>query len=254
MKQINTLVCAAIALTSLAAHAGPGFTDATVNPASYSFIGYSSDPTVTISPTAIAVGGNPGAALAIDFTNKIGAVNLLSTQGFIYSAFSYDPSVSGALTSLDYSNDRYALFANDPAGNTGLSTVTRALIYQNGLYYFAPVADAVQTRGVWFTTTAPGLTSANFVEYDFATNTENDALHPNFSSSGSALEFGFANRLTLGRPDVNYQLNAEFRFDNISYSLNVAAVPEPETWALLAAGLAAIGIATRRRSGRAAGG
>ena len=60
---------------------------------------------------------------------------------------------------------------------------------------------------------------------------------------------GFTSDQTFNRLvfESNGCCSASFAIDNLSYAAALAPVPEPGTWALMAAGLAGIGVWTRRR-------
>lgn len=233
---------------AFAASAGPSFNDGVLGLADYTQILLDPDPTVSVSISTLAAGGNPGSALDIHFTNANAPVSMNSFQGFINNTFVYAPSAQGALSGVDYSNDRYVSVGPELAG---LTTVTRALVSQLGRYYVATIADpASQPRNSWFTTSATGLGSAAFNGFSFTTGLTDFAAHPDFSTTGSTLAFGFVNRLLLDTGGQPVHLDADFRYDNIAYGLQVAAIPEPGTWALMLAALPLAGAVARRRRAR----
>ena len=242
MKLASLCAVTALLATGLGAHAAGGFTDTTMSPASYTAAVFNSDPSVGIAVSTYA-SGHPGSALQLHYTNSGAAVNMESFVGLIYAGFSYDPSTQGALASLDYANDRYVDFG--AAINPSLNTVTRALILQSGHYFIASLAD-VQLRQTWFTTSGTALLSSQFSGFDFATGA-GDSSHPDFSAAGAAMQFGFTSRFQLNSAGQPFALDGFYGYDNVSYSLNAAAVPEPQTWAMLLVGFGAMGSWARRR-------
>ena len=218
------------------------FNDPTVSPASYTTLIYSNDPTVNIAVSATA-SGNPGAALQVLFTNSGGPVNVMSFEGFINPAFAYNPALQGAIQNVDFSNDRYVDFG--ATINPLLTVSSRVLLLQGGKYYFASFLDP-QVRGAFYTSAAPSpFSAANFGLFDFTTGASDPLQHPDFSSAGSLIDFGFASRFNLNTAGAPFALNGVYRFDNISIGIN--AVPEPSALALVCLGLAAAGVCARRR-------
>ena len=244
MHRSHILATAMLLAAPFAASAGPtSFNDGVMNPASYSVVSYNTDPSVNIAISQLASGGHPGTALDIHFSNDGGAVSMTALTGFIDTAFNYDPSSQGALTGLSYANDRYVDVG--AVLNPSLNTLTRSLLSQGGHYYVATAAD-VQLRGTWFTTISGALTATDYSEISFATGLTDATNHPDFSSTGSLIGLGFANRFFLDTVGSPFALDGVFRYDNISYSLS-PAVPEPQTYALMLAGLSALFMLQRRR-------
>jgi len=238
-------LAAALALAAAMPAYAAGFSDATVDPSGYTQLTFHTDPSVSVAVAAVG-SGNPGAALALGYTNAGGPVNMVSMIGFINNAFSYDPGAQGALASVDFSNDRF-VDGGDAFLNASLVTYSRALIAQGGHYYYAAIFDAGQPRQTWYTTAASGVTSAAFGLFDFTTGSFDATQHPDFSAGGGTLGFGFLNRFFLDTSGSPYALNATFGYDNIAVTLNAAPVPEPTSAALLLAGLGVAAFIARRR-------
>lgn len=241
-------LAAAITLPTVAAQAAPtSFLDGTVVPGDYTGFTLHTDGSVNLATTAIAT-GNPGAALAIDYTNRGAGVNLLSVIGLIYGGFSWTPSTGGALASVAFTNDRY-IDGGDAFINANLVTSSRALVQQDGRYFIAAILDIGQPRLSWYTNGDSSLSATDFAEIDPLTGLTDASQHPDFSASGSALGFGVLNRflLDVGGP---YALNARFAYDNIGFTMNLArAVPEPGVPSLLAVSMLALALTRRRHRG-----
>jgi hypothetical protein len=151
---------------------------------------------------AIASGGNPGNLLRV--THDLGPVGKVRSVHINNNA-GYTPSSQGAIQSLDHTEQvrTFETEYNTYGGSTG------AALRQNGKYY---VSYGVGTRtgppfpkilpggtpSPWMTVNFFGLTAANFVRV--IGPTWDDGLdggdHPDFSSSGSIIHFGFTNNQT----------------------------------------------------------
>ncbi|MCA0244048.1 MAG: hypothetical protein LCI02_24795 [Proteobacteria bacterium] len=247
--QTSVLRAAAAAVTlglaaSLPAQATlAGFTDTAVDPASYTQVTLHTDPSVAAAVAATAA-GNPGAGLALSFTNAGAAVDLLSMIGFVYNGFAWNPGSDGALASVSFTNDRY-IDGGDPFINNGLTAFSRALLVQGGVYYVAAFFDAGQPRQAWYTSAAAGLLASDFGAYDPLTGLVDNSQHPDFSAAGGSLSFGFMNRFLLTSTGP-YDLNAWFAYDNIGYTLDLAAAAVPEPAALALAALLSLAWQRRR--------
>ena len=105
---------------------------------------------------------------------------------------------------------------------------------QNGKNYLALSNILVNSDFSWQTLNASGLTAASFTTISDA----ND--HPDFSTTGSLIQFGFVTANNNGSPPIMASRAAGF--DNWSYA--VTTVPEPGS--LLLCGVMALGWAVRR--------
>ena len=226
------------------------FLDTTVDPSGYAAFSLLSDATVGLTITPLASGGNPGAALALDFANGGAPVNLSSWVGFIRTGFSWNPGVDGALASVAFTNDRY-IDGGDDFINLNLTAFSRALLVQDGQYYLSALLDPGQVRKAWYTSSAAALTAGDFIGFDPLTGLTNAGLNLDFSASGSAIGFGFLNRFQIDTDVNDYSLNARFAYDNIGFTMNLQGVPEPAVPALLAAAFGALAWTRRRSAGQA---
>lgn len=141
----------------------------------------------THTANRVETGGNPGAFRQMNHT-FIGLGHILVFHQ--YNDGSYNPSTQGPIDSLDYSEDR---IYHDPLA-PGYSIGAKAGIVQNGVVYLTEPLNVYNST--WETRSLTGLTADDFVDE------ESRSLHPDFSSSGGEILFGYvrANTNTGGNP------------------------------------------------------
>jgi hypothetical protein len=255
MARIRTAILAAVglagALAATSALAGATFTDTTFNPADYT-LGAFKDASVTVNSYGqTATGGNPGAALqGLASSTGVNAQGVLLTA--LDNTFVYDPTTSGAITSLDASLDRFADFTNGGAVSLVGSYSLRVLADQDGQLYqatfvFGPFG---QPGGTWNSLSQTGILASNFSTLD-AGNFTGSGVVGGLNFGGDAITFGFAMRASGavngdGSPSTFDQTN-DLRADNFVLTVNSAAIPEPASWAMMIVGLGAIGGLARKR-------
>lgn len=242
----------ALTLLTAAPAAAATFSDSAFNTADYTLASYAGGGVTTSVGQTSA--GNPGTALEADYA-AAGA----NPAGVLFTAlnttFVYDPSVSGAITSVSASLDRYlAPFIDGQLSNVG-SYSLRVLAEQDGALYqsifiFGPFNAP---GGVWQTLSRSGILATDFKLFDPA-NFGAAGSTTGLDYGGSAITFGFAMRASgavdsNGAP-VSIPTSGVLRADN--FRIDVAAVPEPASWALMLSGFGLLGAALRRRRGVAA--
>lgn len=180
-------------------------------------------------PIYYPTGGNPDARIRI--TNLVYTSASNSEWGFYYPwATQYDPSILGAIGSLNYMED-YLSHGSAPHDYAGVG------IRQNGKNYYYDYGQSY--ADVWTTISLQGLQAG-----DFRTRVDpND--HPDWSATGAEMYFGFFVADYGNGVDWNF---AESSIDNLKFEIfgpSNSTVPEPATVALLGTGL--LGAFLRRR-------
>lgn len=184
--------------------------------------------------------GNPGDYSRLDYV--IGPMTGASTFNVAWTNpnFVFNPATHGVFTSVSFTMDVIGLatagFSTPFYGNVG------AVMLQNGVFFQASSAQNV-----------PGTSWSTLSWNWLATDTWAASVAgatPDFSASGAPIVFGFRTGFATNCVSVNpcRQANLSLGMDN--YTVNVQStrvVPEPSTVALLAAGLAAMGVVARRR-------
>ena len=138
-------------------------------------------------------GGNPG-----PFRNVTDVLNaapqgsetiVLSTS--IYTPFTYNPSVTGAIASLNYAED-----AACTAGCFGAGQSTGPALLQGGNLYILSSSSVITGPGaLWLPHALSGLTAVDFGLVNVTPTTIFDnTQHPNFSATGAPIQFGFSGR------------------------------------------------------------
>lgn len=234
-----TAVSLALALNPYATAAGLNLHVGDFNAADWSVLQITddgpADANMVIDPNL----GNPGSHWVISYATPRSAGTFTATNrlGAIYMALSYDPAQSGALQTLDFSADIKGLsssFAFDTLGNI------RPALMQGGVVYTVIGSDfsASKTQlGLYLNKQWTFAATAA----DWVTAVAGSAQHPDFSAAGAPIFMGFRYALGTSCSGVNGCTagSAFLSLDNFSATLTpvAAAVPEPSTWALLAAGL-----------------
>lgn len=203
----------------------------------------------------VLVGGNPG-----PFRNVTDALNaapsgsqtiVLSTH--IYTPFTYNPGVSGAIASIDYAED-----AACTSGCFGQGQSTGPALLQGGnLYILSSGTVITGPATTWANHALSGLTAADFGLVNVTPTTLFDnTQQPNFSAGGAPVQFGFFRANGTGVNGGGYTLAAGI--DN--WQITIGAPPPPvvvttpvptlSEWALAALALVVvlIGFARMRRA------
>ncbi len=247
------LAAAACALAATPALASVTFTDATFNTVDYT-PGSFQDAAVTVTSNGqTATGGNTGPAL-----QGTASATGLNAKGVLFTAlnnsFVYNPTANGAITSLDFSLDRFAKVTNGGVDSLIGSYSLRLLAEQDAQLYQATFVFGPfnQSGGTWHSLMQNGISAASFSTLD-ATNFTSSGAFGGLNFGGDAITFGFAMRAGVpldanGNPST-FPQTTDLRADNFSLTVHTAAVPEPASWALMILGMGGVGgaIRTRRR-------
>jgi hypothetical protein len=202
----------------------------------------------SVSANQQVSGGNPGAFRFVgdNVANAPSASTFSAILGaHIYSPFSYSPSVTGAITSLDYTEDAICINPNCFGQGQGTGVALR----QGGQAYV--IGGTITTSSTLWHTLPPltGLHAADFFLLNpSATSFVDPTSHPDFSGTGAPIQFGFyrSNSTCLGCS--GYLLDAGI--DNWAVTVHFpsppgATVPAPWTAGLLVVALAMLGLLRR---------
>jgi len=192
-----------------------------------------------LATAALALAGSVRAADVIDFES-------LSNTGFPY------------FTAVgSYSEDGYKLTVNGGLVNLLIAPSTDNLLqYAGSTTAFAGAGETVKLRrtdGAAFNFNSIDLTKLSVLNQGGNTVT----FTGNFAAGGSITQnvtigsaFGLQNNLFAGFTNLksvtwteNSRVSKDYQFDNI----NVSAVPEPETYAMLLGGLGLLAFMARRK-------
>jgi len=226
-------------VASAPAFADTVFTDGTFDPSNYSQTStFTSLSTITAAQCASC--GNPGYGL--QFMETFGDTTVNSGEaalGWVNNTFSYDPSTSGAISSIAVASvDKDAVVTGISAT---FSNTFRPLIEQDGNYYLAaivgPSFTAPGTSG--YDTISGSLAATDFVQFDFTTGLFGTA-NPDFA--GDPMLFGLAQITSIGGYPAGPTLTQDY--DNLSFDITT---PELSSVWLLVSLLPLVGLALWRR-------
>lgn len=170
----------------------------------------------TQTDTQYTTGGNPDSYLYIDTTVN-SSPNSWVEGVFLKQDAIYTPSFSGAVGTIDYSEDARCYYGGGRDGQAaGL------VIQQNQNLYFMEPYFTTQFSS-WTHLNRSGLVASDFWYLDIANNQLDSTLNPDFSIAGSTMTFGFhRGNSTLGG---GYSIGAGI--DN--WQITVNPVPLPPT-------------------------
>lgn len=228
------------------------FSDGTFNLSDYSITKYQTGG-ADFNISQSADGGNPGQGLQIEVNIPTNYEFLFYTSASIMNkTFSYDPGTQGTISSIDASADGHGQVTRggvpvplSPLGGSG-SGGGVILLEQNG-HFYTNLVGVIGPPSVgsndYHTSHANGLKEADFgLITDLATFELDKTQHPNFSSG--VIEFGVPYFLYFTSLGFMPETNAFSVSDNLSFT--ISTVPEPETYAMLLAGLGLLGWRLRR--------
>jgi len=161
----------------------------------------------------VATGGNPDAYRQTDLVFPGGSRTSGTAGASIVAHLNpdavYDPAVEGTIITIDYSFDNIE-FSNY---NVGFSL----LISQNETDYIAFFVFGLDGALPWWTHVShAGVTASEF--YDTSSN----GTHPDFSSTGAPIQFGYYNS------NVGFEVHESLSgIDNWSVTVNSGVEPPP---------------------------
>jgi len=163
--------------------------------------------------------GNPGPSRRVVDVVNAGSGGQRGAWGFhLRTNASYAPSLHGGISQLDFSLD----FANLSSCQTGGDgQAFGPCIKQDGELY--AIYGITLTSTAWQTRLMIGVQSSDFQRFDPTTATFQSAFHPDFSSSGGLMEFGFFT--ANSSPSLGY--NRCVAYDNWSWLLHPADTTPP---------------------------
>jgi hypothetical protein len=187
--------------------------DGTFDGANYSDTVYTTDPSEVTTTASPSTNGNPGTALEVLNTWSVPNITFTTAHFLINQSCAFDPAKQGGLQGLDFSIDRNTSGTGVILGGTQNG---RPLLWQGGNFYVATVVGPTLVPGVYSTIFGAGLTAADFVGIDPATNVTSTSAHPDFSSSGGPIQFGVYSAFGHINPSSDGGELIQL-YDNLSY-------------------------------------
>ncbi len=208
----------------------------------------------TVTGAQALSGGNPGS-----FRNVTDALNAapLGSQTIvlganIYTPFTYDPATSGAIASLNYTED-----AACTGGCFGQGQSTGPALLQGGNFYILSSSTVITgPSSTWSPHPLGGLTAADFGLVNVTPTTIFDnTQHPDFSVGGAPIQFGYFRANGTSLNGGGYTLTAGI--DNWQITIaargaaQAAAIPmlSPLGAAIMGSAIALLALAYLRRTG-----
>ena len=236
-------LCAA-SLLPLTSHAQTVFSDSTFNVNDYqSSIIRDTSPSHTGNFNVFQInnGGDPGFYLEVNFT--LPYVQGQGTQevwvGHLLKTGIYTPSTQGAIADIALKLD-----SNFFSQNAGVGLTTGILVEQNSLFYAYQMTQPFILSGTgWHPMTLPATAGPSAA---VLFNGVGFSGHPDFSSSGAPIDFGFYEEIGAGAgASINIQANTGE--DNWSVTID-SMVPEASTWVISALASAVLAFQVIRAS------
>jgi hypothetical protein len=210
--------------------------------------------TGTASSSNPGTGGNTGVAgntayRQTTYTYPTGAFGASNAVGEFSLLGSWNPATQGALNTVSFSIDSILVSGSNIPGTTTPVSLNNQLLFgvrQGGVNYYH--AGFFPLASTWTNDTVNNLTQANFGSAFFT-----GAPQPNFSASGSVIEFGYF-MSAVGIPGGG---TAQWGVDNFCVMGNATTAgcaqalnqtPEPSTFIMIGGALAGLGILRRRKN------
>jgi hypothetical protein len=215
---LSTLAFMTCALNAAISHASLiTFTDGQFADSNWTVVTQSLVNGGSVVTNHVGSGGNPGEFREIVNTVNDGSGSFVLGFHMTGSA-TYDPSTSGAIATIDYQEDSI-LFVGFGDGQA-----SSPAILQGGSYFFVDFGTQLSAnQSSWTQQSLLNLSGS-----DFRTLLDS-SLHPNFSSTGSPMTFGFYR----GNSTSGSGYSNRAGIDNWSITLNQESIPTPSTIALL---------------------
>jgi len=232
-----------LALAVVPCRATTVFTDGTFTLSDYTQTSYTNNTATagaTYSVTHNAGFGNPAPSLQFDVSWTVNTTFTIF-DGLINSNFTYNPSTA-AISTIAFSLDKFVTFTDSTVVFS--NATAGALLEQSGNFYLDSLTGPSFSESTWQTVSATGLSASSFCLYSFTTNVLDCTQHPDFSTAGGVISFGF--RTGLGHSNSLGTGTFDSYSDNLSFA--ITAVPEPNAYGLVAAGLAGLWFLRRRRA------
>jgi hypothetical protein len=192
-----------------------------------------------------SMGGMPGEyrrnfMVGAETTNNGGVGPASATVGHFWESVGWDPSTQGPVNGVMYSMNAVA-FDDRPSGQTVPTGVQVSMIFllrQAGVVYVRnPSTGITFPDGIWRLLTANAPQATSF------TRDDQQPGHPDFSTAGAPIEFGYFTRAGAFVPAISNH----FGVDN--FQVAISTVPEPGAFTL--AVMTMLSAAGWRRSVRA---
>jgi opacity protein-like surface antigen len=252
MTRAATVCFAGVLIASQGAAAAVTVSDGTFADANWNLTQFTGGTGGSVTAGQVLTGGNPGAFRNLTDALTGGGVGIVLGTN-IYTPFTYSAAVSGAITSLNYSED-----AACTSGCFGQGQSTGPAILQGGnLYILGSSTVITGPSATWTPQVLSGLTALDFGLVNVTTTTIVDnTQHPDFSASGAPIQVGYFRANGTGLGGGGYTLAAGI--DNWQVTIvgaaqppaAVAPVPTLGTMelALLALAVGLLGLAFARRA------